>query len=57
MYSTVIKTCATAAYVSLVAAKNTFIFVGCYNVVTPIIAYGYSTPICAVATSILVNFN
>jgi len=43
------------ACLSLVTAKTTFIFLGCVNITTPIVAYGYPTTICAAVTSILVN--
>ncbi len=56
MNSTIISTSATVAYVLLVSAKNSFIFLGCYNVITLFVAYGSSSVICVAVTSILVNF-
>jgi hypothetical protein len=56
MNSTIISTSATVAYVSLVSAKNSFIFIGCYNIITPFVAYPTSSAICVAVTSILVNF-
>ena len=57
MNSTIISTSATVAYVSLVLVKKSIIFfLGCYNVITPFVAYGSSSVIFVRVTSILVNF-
>jgi hypothetical protein len=56
MNSTIISTSATVVYVSLVSAKNIFIFLGCYNAITPFVRYGSLSAICIAVTSILVNF-
>jgi hypothetical protein len=55
MNSIIISTSVTVAYV-LVSAKNSFIFIGCYNAITPFVAYASSSVICVTVTSILVNF-
>jgi hypothetical protein len=55
MNSIIISTSVTVAYV-LVSAKNSFIFIGYYNAITPFVAYASSSVICVTVTSILVNF-
>jgi hypothetical protein len=56
MNSIIISTSATVAYISLVSAKNNFIFIGCYNAITSFVAYPTSSAICVAVTGILVNF-
>jgi hypothetical protein len=56
MNSTIISTSATVAYVSLVSAKNSLIFIGCYNAITPFVPYASSSVIYVAITGILVNF-